>query len=57
MWGRLSEFVQEKLDSSIAEDEQSTSETVCIFDWHIRCAYLILILLLVHIISTSKVYT
>ena len=31
MWGRLSEFVQDKLDSSGVDDEKNSGETVRIF--------------------------
>ena len=31
MWGRLSEFVQDKLDTSGVDDEKNSGEIVCIF--------------------------
>ena len=39
MWGRLSEFVQDKLDSSAVDDEKNTGETVCIFRWYFTAVF------------------
>lgn len=54
MWGRLSEFVQDKLDTSSVEDERHSGDAVCI-NRHIFCVsylgFLILVTWTVHIYS------
>jgi hypothetical protein len=51
MWGRLSEFVQDKLDTSGVEEENNSGEIVRIFV-HISSLVLLLILLLVQFNNT-----
>lgn len=57
MWGRLSEFVQEKLDTSAAEDEKSSNETVCTFVFH-ACSFVagLILLILVQVMTSALTF-